>query len=464
MVRSLTSAIFIWAACGVCLYAQTERGSIRGTVEDPSGATVAKAKVSAVDAATGVETTTYTTNGGNYNIPQLPPATYNVVVQATGFRTLTRENVTVQVSAVTSLDLSLEVGSINENVTVTAAAPILQSETTEVTATINPKAYNDLPLTSSGGGRAPENFMFLAPGVSPGGTGSTTNTFDAHVNGSQTLSKEMQVDGMSSQTAEVQGDPRNLTFPPDAIEEMSITTSTYSAQFGNTGGGVEQFVVKSGTNAFHGSLYEFLRNDVLDARGFFNATTPRHRENEFGGTVGGPVFIPKVYNGKNRTFFFTDLNWYKLRAGAQNSIGSVPDQAFRNGDLSGLVDSTGKQIPIYNPATTAPDGNGGFTRQIFPNNQIPVSQISNASMNILKYVPSPTLSGIYNNYPGTGSTINNYRDWIVKIDQYISSRQHLSGTWIEGWRPDNGPYSVLPNPVESTRDGNLWVKTARPEL
>ena len=441
-------------------YGQSERGSIRGTIADPSGAVVAKAKVTATDVATGIATTTYSTEAGNYNAQQLTPGTYNIQVQATGFRTLLQENVVVQVSGVTALDLQLEVGSINESVTVTTAAPILQSETSDVNVTISPKAYSDLPITSSGGGRAPQNFMFLAPGVSPGGTGSATNTFDAHVNGSQTLSTEIQIDGMSSQTAEVQGDPRNLTFPPDAIEEMSVTTSTYSAQFGNTGGGVEQFLVKSGTNGFHGSLYEFLRNDVMDARGFFSASTPVHRENEFGFTVGGPVYIPKVYNGKNKTFFFTDFNWYKLRAGAQNSIGSVPDQAFRNGDLSGLVDSNGRQIQIYDPATTTAVA-GGFTRTPFANNMIPINRISPVSLNILKFVPQAILPGIYNNYPGTGSTIQNYRDWITKVDQYIGSKHHFSGTWVEGWRPDNGPYSILPNPVESTRDGNNWVKIAR---
>ena len=158
---------------------------------------------------------------------------------------------------------------------------------------------------------------------------------------------------MSTQIAEVQGDPRQLTFPPDAVQEMSIMTSSYPAEFGNTGGGVEQFVFKSGTNGFHGSLYEFLRNTDFDARGFYNSSVAVHHENEFGGTFGGPVWIPKLYNGRNKTFFFVNVNEYKLRGGAQNSIGSVPDAEFRNGDLSGLVDASGNQIPIYDPASTA---------------------------------------------------------------------------------------------------------------
>jgi len=462
MTERLPKLLCALLACCTIAVAQSERGTIRGTVQDPSGSAIAGVNVVAISAGTGVQTATVTTSAGNYNIPQLPPGEYQVRAQHPGFRTLLRENVTVEVGSVIALDLKLEIGNVNESVTISAAAPILQGETSEISTTVSPKAYNDLPLSSSGGGRAPQNFMFLSPGVTPGGTGSTTNTFDAHVNGSQTLSTELQVDGVSSQTAEVGGDPRNLTFPPDAIQEMSVTTSTYSAEFGNTGGGVEQFVVKSGTNGLHGTLYEFLRNDVFDARGFYNATRSPHRENEYGFSVGGPVFIPKVYNGRNKTFFFTNLNYYKLRSGAQNQIGSVPDQAFRNGDLSGLVNSTGKQIVIYDPATTVPDGQGGFTRTPFPNNIIPPNRISNASKNILSYVPNPTLPGVYNNYTSSSSgTIQNYRDWITKIDHYITSERHLSGTLVRGWRPDNGPYSILPHPVESTRDGIFPTWLAR---
>jgi len=462
MTERLPKLLCALLACCTIASAQSERGSIRGTVQDPSGSPITGVNVVAISAGTGVQTATVTTGAGNYNIPQLPPGDYQVRAQHPGFRTLLRENVTVEVGGVVALDLKLEIGNVNESVTISAAAPILQGETSEISTTVSPKAYNDLPLSSAGGGRAPQNFMFLSPGVTPGGTGSTTNTFDAHVNGSQTLSTELQVDGVSSQTAEVGGDPRNLTFPPDAIQEMSVTTSTYSAEFGNTGGGVEQFVVKSGTNGLHGTLYEFLRNDVFDARGFYNAKRSAHRENEYGFSVGGPVVIPKVYDGRSKTFFFTNLNYYKLRQGAQNQLGSVPNQAFRSGDLSGLVNSKGQQVVIYDPATTVPDGQGGFTRTPFPNNIIPANRISNASKNILSYVPNPTLPGVYSNYASSSSgSIQDYKDWITKIDHYFTSERHLSGTLIRGWRPDNGPYSILPHPVENTRDGIFPTWLAR---
>lgn len=456
--RSIKIATQVLVCCAA-LYAQSERGSIRGTIEDASGSVVPGAKVTATNTATGVETSTQTTDAGNYNIPQLPPGTYTVSVEQAGFKKLVQENIQVQVSGVTALDLRLEVGQISESVTVAGAAPMLKSETSEVSVDVNPKSYNDLPVTSSGG-RSPEAFLFLSPGVTPGGN-ATSNNFDAHVNGSQTLSKELQVDGMSMQIAEVQGDPRTLTFPPDSIQEMSVMTSSYPAEFGNTGGGVERFVVKSGTNSLHGDLYEFLRNTDFDARGFFNTSTSVHHENEFGGTVGGPVVLPKIYNGKNKTFFFTSLNWYKLRGGVQNSIGSVPNPAFRGGDLSGLVNSNGQLIQIYDPNTTASDGQGGFTRQPFVGNIIPVSRISPASAKILGYVPVPTRPGVYNNYPASGNSINNYHNWSIKGDEYFTSTHHLSGFWNQGTNLDNGPYSILPHPVESTRNGNNTQKTGR---
>ena len=466
MIKTVTKVITVLLICWVGLYAQSERGSIRGTVEDSTGAVVPGAKITATSLATNIETSTLSEQAGNYNIPQLAPGVYTVRAELAGFKTLVRENVVVVVSGVTPLDLTMAVGEITEKVTVTTAAPMLKSETSDLSIEVNPKSYNDLPLTSAAGmtgGRGPEAFIFLSPGITPGlhAGGAPTDTFDAHINGSPTLSKEMQVDGMSTQIAEVQGDPRDLTFPPDAVQEMSVLTSGYPAEFGNTAGGVEQYVIKSGTNTYHGNLYEFLRNTDFDARGFFSSSVAVHHENEFGGTFGGPVWIPKVYNGKNKTFFFVNIEEYKLRGGSQNSIGSVPDAAFRSGDLSGLVDASGKQIPLYDPATTVPDGNGGFTRQPFAGNIIPADRISNVSKNILADVPAPTLPGIYNNYPSSGSSITDYSAYTFKIDEYFTPMHHLSGMWNQSANDNNGPYSILPHPVQSTRDGITNVYTGR---
>ena len=303
MIKNLTTLVSTLLLCCAAIYSQTERGSIRGTVLDSSGAVVPGAKITATSKTTNISVSTLSSSGGNYNIPELPPGNYTVQADLSGFKELVDDNVVVQVSGVTPIDLTMEIGQISQKVEVTTAAPMLQSETTSLSTQINPQSYVDLPLTSAGAGRAPENFIFLSPGVTPGvhAGGGATDTFDAHINGSPTLSKEMQIDGMSTQIAEVQGDPRDLTFPPDAVLEMSIMTSSYPAEFGNTGGGVERYVIKSGTNSYHGNLYEFLRNTDFDARGFFNSSVAVHHENEFGGTFGGPVIIPKIYNGKNKT-------------------------------------------------------------------------------------------------------------------------------------------------------------------
>src|SRR3954451_6009694 len=216
--------------------AQTDRGTIRGTVEDSSGAAVSGAEVIATNAETGVQSKTQSTESGNYNLPSLPAGTYNVVAGEPGFKKLVRPNVRVDVAGTIGLDLQLAVGEVTESVTVEASAPQLSTESSSVRTGVNPKSFVDLPLNASGG-RAAESFIFLAPGTSG-------NTFDAHINGSQTLSKEIQIDGLSATTAEVGGDPRVLTLPPEAIQEFALVTSNFSAEFGNTGGGVEQFTIR----------------------------------------------------------------------------------------------------------------------------------------------------------------------------------------------------------------------------
>lgn len=422
------------------LLAQSERGTIRGTVTDSSGSIMPGVTVKATNVDTGIETPTVTTEAGVYSIPQLKPGNYRVEAERAGFKKLIRENVRVAVAGTVGLDLQLEVGEITQEVSVTAAAPQLKSETSEVSTAVNPKTFTDLPL-NAGGGRSAESFIFLAPGT-------TGNTFDAHINGSQTLSKEIQLEGLSMTIAEVGGDPRVLTLPPDALQEFSIATGSYSAEFGNTGGGVERFTIKSGTNNFHGNLYEFLRNDKLDARDFFQARRSVNRQNEYGGSIGGPIL-------KNKTFFFFNVNYFKFRSGPANLLGSVPTAEFRNGDMSALRNSDGSLIQIYDPATTRPDGAGGFTRDPFPGNIIPADRISGVSKKVLSFVPLPRTAGIFNNYPATQNSRNDNRNFTIKIDHQLTSNHRLSGAWNDGKNTDSGPVAVLPHPVSATRNGVL---------
>jgi hypothetical protein len=439
-VRWLT--IFAALAVGATLVAQTDNGAIRGTVQDSSGAAVGEATVTATNVATGVRMSTVTAEAGNYNFPQVRAGIYTVEAERTGFKKLIRENVRVEVAGVTGLDLTLEVGGVTESITVSDAAPQLKSESSVVATGVNPKSFLDLPLNAAGG-RAPESFIFLAPGT-------TGDTFNAHINGSQTLSKEIQIEGISMTTAEVGGDPRVLTLPPDAIQEFSLATGVYSAEFGNTGGGIERFTIRSGTNDFHGSAYEFLRNDKLNSRGFFNSSRSVLRQNEYGASIGGPIWIPKVYNGRNRSFFFFNINYYKFRSGAINQIASVPTAAFKRGDLSELKNPDGSLIQLYDPATTRCEG-GNCTRDPFPNNQIPANRISSVSRAILGYVPDPTLPGILNNYPATGTSRTDNRNYTMKFDHNFTSSHRISGSWNNGLNADNGPFAPLPHPIANTR-------------
>ena len=434
--RAATLAVALILA-GAPSFSQTERATIRGTITDTSGAVVSDASVVVTNQASGETRETVSSSAGVYQVPLLSPGVYTITAEVEGFKKLVRENVRLAVAQILGLDLTLEVGNVAESVTVSATAISLQRETTEVSTSINPKSYVELPLQVSGGsGRSVENFIFLAPGTSG-------DTFNAHINGSQTLSKEIQMDGMSMSTSEVGGDPRVIALPPEAVQEFSLVTNNFSAEYGNTGGGVERLVVRSGTNEFHGNAYEFLRNDKLDARGFFAANRQIQRRNEFGASLGGPI-------AKNRTFFFTNFHWFKYRSGAINSLGSIPTTAMRTGDFGELIPA-GEGV-IYDPATTTQVGTD-FVRDPFANNMIPASRHSNISMNIWDLVPQPDRPGIFNNIFAQGNQRNDNRNNTVKLDHNLNSYHRLSVMWTFGKVTDNGPFAVLPGPIRDSRDG-----------
>jgi hypothetical protein len=426
----------------VIAWSQTERGSIRGTVTDPTGAVVPGAALTVTNVGTGVSSTVVSSSGGTYNFPELPSGVYRIEVKQAGFKNLIRENIQVSLGSVIGLDLPLEVGSTADTVTVSAEAPMLQTETSSTGTTVENRAFVDLPL-SSGGGRRSSNFLVLVPGYagSPGG-------FSDSINGGQTSTKDMQIDGASTIIGEVGGDGRNVTFAPDSVQEMSVATSGYAAEYGTSGGGVERYVLKSGTNTIHGSGYEFLRNEAFDARNWFATNRPvaKHREHEFGGTIGGPIFIPKVYDGRNRSFFFFSYDGYRIKTADQDTILSVPTQAFRNGDLSAWPQ------PIYDPNTTALVGST-FTRQAFAGNQIPANRIDATAKKILAQIPLPNLPGTFNNYQAsTPPAKNDKNTYTIKGDEYFTPSHHLSLSLVTTSNPTLST-SALPLPAGGTQIG-----------
>ena len=399
------------------LFGQSDRGTITGRVVDPTEAVVANATVTVTNQNTGIKTTAQTTETGNYLIPQLPVGRYEVQIESPGFRKQIRRDVELSVAQTLTLNVALEVGQVDQAVEVTASAPLLESSTSDLGTVVTSERILDLPLAVSGNMRHPGAFVFLAPGV----TGDTGNT---QINGSQNRSKEILVDGIGSTSPESGG--LLFTYPPvESISEFKLLSSNFSAEYGRTGAGFEIYTTKSGTNDLHGSLFEYFRNDAFDARGFIAKTTPINRQNEFGASLGGPIVLPKLYNGRNRTFFQFVYGGFRYRAGALNELATIPTADMLRGDFS-KVTRNGRPVIIYDPATTRSDGQGGFTRDAFPNNIIPRERFSRVAANMLQFIPQPSNPNQLNNFQVVGAQSFDRDTYTGKLDHQFSDRNRLN--------------------------------------
>ncbi|MGH8248135.1 MAG: carboxypeptidase regulatory-like domain-containing protein, partial [Gammaproteobacteria bacterium] len=286
--------------------AQRERGSIVGRVTDSTGAVIPAVSITVTNVNTGAVSTTETTGEGIYTISALPLGRYRVEAKKDGFKVGVAENIDIGVAQQVTIDLTLAVGTVAEQVTVTAEAPLLDLTSPEVGSSMNDKLFHELPI-AIGDVRQAQEFIF---GSLPGTTG---NTFSGSINGGQLFSHEIMIDGISIARYDISGGSLDEFSPSvDAIGEFKLQANNYSAQFGESQGGIVSFQMKSGTNDFHGNIYEYLRNRVLDSAGWGvntyspngidaagNAVKNQNVRNNFGGTIGGPVWIPKVYNGRN---------------------------------------------------------------------------------------------------------------------------------------------------------------------
>jgi hypothetical protein len=400
----------------ICAFAQSDRATITGRVVDPSEAAVSNATVTVTNQETGIRNTTRTNESGNYSVPQLVVGRYEISVEAPGFRRQVRRDVELNVAQTLALDVTLQVGQVEQVLEVTAAAPLLETGTSDLGTVVNRERVVDLPLAVSGNMRHPGAFVFLAPGV----TGDTSNT---QINGSQNRAKEILMDGIGSTSPESGG--LMFTYPPvEAISEFKLVSSNFNAEYGRTGAGFEVYTTRSGTNEYHGSLWEYFRNDKLDARGFIAATRPVNKQNEFGAAFGGPVRLPG-YNGTNRTFFHFVYGGFRFRAGALNELVTMPTAEMVRGDFSNVT-RNGQRIVIYDAASTRPDGQGGFTRDPFPNNIIPQERFSQVSRQLLQFVPSPTNSGLLNNFQVVGAQRFDRDVYSVKVDHQFSERNRIN--------------------------------------
>ena len=339
---------------------------VSGLITDQSGAVIVGATVTAQEVDTNVVTTT-TSNDRGYYLLQLPIGVYNIKATNPGFQTSLRERVEVTVGADVGIDFGLSLASAAQAVDVVGGvAPLLAPNSSSVETTVENQLVMNLPLAVSGGIRNSADFLKLTPGYQG-------CSFSARLNGGVGLDQEVEIDGATVSPvafgAGIQGSQN--TVPAFALQEFQVVSNNIEAQYGRTSTGVIKYEYKSGTNALHGSAFEYLRNEDVDARNFFAPTVAADHQNEFGVEAGGPIVIPHVYNGHNRTFFYMYYDGFRYSNSNPGTIYSLLTPAMRQGNFS----AAGLPL-IYDPSTTAANGSGGFTRQPYPGNIIPQSQIS----------------------------------------------------------------------------------------
>src|ERR1700730_6728199 len=321
------------------VWSQKDAGSIAGTIKDASGATVPQAKITVTEVDKGTSLITSTGSSGDYVASPLPIGRYSVKVAMNGFKTAVTEAIEVQVQQRAVVDITLQVGAVAEQVTVTNVAPLLETETSELGQVIDNRRVVNLPLN----GRNFAQLAQLSAGVAPSEPGArNAGSYGFSSNGGRSYQNNILLDGIdnNSNLTDLLNNTSYVIQPSvDALQEFKVQTNAYSAEFGRGNGAILNASIKSGSNQFHGDVYEFLRNDKLDGRNYFDRVRPAYQQNQLGATLGGPIIIPHLYDGRNRTFFFVDYEGFRVRQ-AQTQTASVPPPAWRQGDFSSLIDYT----------------------------------------------------------------------------------------------------------------------------
>jgi len=474
-LRKTFGLIVVMLLLSPLCFAQATTAELSGTVQDGSGAVVIGAQVTATNIATNITHNTLSEKNGEYVLTQLQPGDYTVSVEAKGFSKLVQTGLSLQVNQQARLDLIVKVGQQSETVEVTAHPPLLESDSSSVGTVIGQRSVNELPLNG-------RNFTQLAT-LSPGVTGvgqSATGTIESGTrpddkrpaseifsNGNREGDNNFLFDGTD--------DNERLTLsivvrpPVEGVREFKIQTNLYSADIGRNSGAVIDVITKSGTNQLHGSVFEYLRNSYVDARSYFNkvgSAFPSFRLNQFGGSIGGPVFLPKIYDGRNRTFFFADYEGF--RNTTQSFIlGNVPTVKMRTGDFS-EVETTPGVANIYDPTTTVTTPTG-FSRTVFANNFIPLNKRDPISVKMINAYPQPTSSALFNNYSSNLIQSNNANSFDVRIDEQATAKDIFFGRYslqnTKNFAPSTYPTTTIPGistPVDLSDEASFAGTSSTP--
>jgi hypothetical protein len=457
LLAGILAICLMWS--GQTADAQTLAG-INGTVTDSTGAVVPEARVIVTNHETGVSKTVETTSAGSYHITDLIPGVYTVKVERQGFKAVVQNNVLVQAAQQSTANATLQTGMTSDTVEVTAPEIALETEQPQVATTIQEKLVQELPVeigNTNGGldnrARQIDSYLFLAPGVTGG-------TFSHRINGGLDFQNEVVFNGIPAVQSETQGYQSYINPPFELVKEFTVLQGAFSAQYGLSQG-VAQYQFASGGNALHGDVFGIFRNSFFDAPGpgayaFNHGKTPVDRETNWGFSVGGPVIVPKLYNGKDKTFWYASIDRYRFAQ--QGGQVTVPSQAMINGDFSGLViPGTSTPIPIYVPNAWASNPGlipagcnpGAAPGHQFPGNIIPKSCISAVSQSLLGLIPNPTSGGELNNLRSL-VTLKEQNNWGFTIDHNLTEKQALHGAfWRNFWHAPVGT-SDIANPLNNT--------------
>ena len=449
--------------CAMPVFAQLDRGTFTGEIKDPSGAAVARAKVTATQLSTNAFASTTTTESGDYTLPGLLIGTYRVTVEAAGFKRSVHTKVELTSGSTMRLDFAVELGTVNESVQVSAQASSLETETTRVATSLTTKLIEDLPLVVAGQIRNVFNLAVIAPEVRTG------NGY--RIGGAQGSGWEMSMDGTSltsaSTTYQTERAPIS-SVPVDAIAEFTVESTGMKAEYGRAMGQIS-FVTKAGGNQVHGNAFEFLRNNVTDSRGFFARSAPVLKQNDFGFTLGGPVRIPKVYDGRNKTFFFASYEGFRNRSGNTPSFSTIPLPEMYEGDFRNFArtgaNGQSQMMTIYDPATTVlnPDGRT-YSRQPFANNSIPRARFSSVASKYIALRPAemvPNVPGAVlnaNYFRDRGTNVTPWNKFSIRGDHQLNVSNRFSFLFLNGTKDDDFGADGPPGLPVPFNGASVWYR------